>query len=359
MRALIAPKTGNGGIEMPSPAQAAVSSIRAGWDLGNTLDAVKCDVGPGESLSPREAETAWHNPPVTRVLIRAVKDAGFDALRLPVTWFQHLLPSGGVDPAWMDRVEEITGWALEEGLYCFLNVHHDAGAHGWLQADTLCLGAFGERFEALWHEIASRFASVGEKLVFEAFNEMLDGREHWTETGDDAAYEAHLLWHQRFVDAVRSAGGMNESRLLSLQTYSAGHSPRTLDHFRMPSDPAPGRIILQVHTYDPQGFCWRRAEGHELRTHWGTEADRALADRLMADLSAFAKRQGAPLVIGEFGSEDKQNTPDRVRHAAYYAQRGREAGIPCFWWDCGHFALIDRTACRVIHPDIVEALCGR
>ena len=339
-----------------TPAQALAASIRAGWNLGNTLDAMKRGAVPGTYVPPREAETAWHNPPATRSLIRVVRDAGFDAVRVPVTWAQHMDPAGRVDPAWLERVAEVAGWVLDEGMVCLLNVHHDAGAHGWLQAAPDCLDLAGGRFDGLWRQIASRFADTGERLVFEAFNEMLDGRGHWTQTPDDAAYDVHNRWHQRFVDTVRGAGGRNAERILSLQTYSAGNTPRTLAGFRMPEDPAPGRIILQTHNYDPMGFCWRRAEDHVLRDTWGTEADRREIDDLLACDAAFAAGLGAPLIIGEFGSEDKRNTAARVCHAAYFTAAARARGICCFWWDCGAFALFDRFAEKPLQPDIIRAL---
>ncbi len=340
-----------------TPAQRLVSSIHAGWNLGNSLDAMKRGAAPGEIVAPREAETAWHNPPVSRGLIRAARDAGFDAVRLPVTWAQHLDRDGKADPAWMDRVAEVAGWILDEGMACFVNVHHDAGAHGWLQAGERCHEIYGGRFDGLWLQIAERFANTGERLVFEAFNEMLDGRENWSQTPYDGAYEAHNRWIRRFAETVRSAGGENRKRILSVQTYSAGHTARTLDAFRLPEDPSPGRIILQVHNYDPQSFCWlKTVEG---RDNWGGEADEKQIENLTDSLAVFSKKHDAPLVIGEFGSEDKGNEEARERHAAFFTASARRRSIPCFWWDCGRFALFDRHSARVIHPGIVRALTGR
>ena len=337
-------------------AYSLLAAVRAGWNLGNSLDAVKRGVPSGAYVPPREAETAWRNPPVTGSLIRAVRDAGFGAVRVPVTWAQHVSADGMVDPRWLDRVAQVVGWVLDEGLLCLLNVHHDAGSHGWLQASEESYTAFSARFDGLWRQIAARFADTGEALIFEAFNEMLDGKGHWTQTDDDAAYEIHNRWNQRFVDAVRGSGGHNAARIISVQTYSAGHSPRTLSAFRMPEDTVPDRIILQTHNYDPQGFCWLRSEDHETRRFWGTDADLRQIDALMENLSAFAEKHRAPLIIGEFGSEDKQNTDDRVRHAAYVTKKAREKGIICFWWDCGHFTLLDRRTEKLIRPEIAKAL---
>ncbi len=335
-----------------------LAEARAGWNLGNSLDAVKRGAELGKYILPRDAETAWRNPPVTQGLIRAVHDAGFGAIRLPVTWAQHMNAEGTVDPRWLDRVAEIAGWILDDGMLCLLNVHHDAGNHGWLQATEESYLAHGARFDGLWRQISARFSDAGERLIFEAFNEMLDGKGHWTQTDDDDAYEIHNRWNQRFVNIVRHSSGHNAVRILSVQTYSAGHSPKTLSSFRMPEDIMPDRIILQVHNYDPQGFCWLRAENHELRSNWGTEADLRQIDSLMDHLSAFAEKHRAPLIIGEFGSEDKQNRDERLRHATYVSGKARENGIVCFWWDCGHFALMNRETEKLIYPEIAKALQG-
>ena len=61
-------------------AQTVANDMRAGWNLGNTLEA-QC------------GETAWGNPAVTPQLLRAVADAGFDLVRVPVTWSLHTGPA--------------------------------------------------------------------------------------------------------------------------------------------------------------------------------------------------------------------------------------------------------------------------
>ena len=341
---------------MSLSAASLAASIRAGWSLGNTLDAMKRGALPGEIVLPAESETAWHNPPCTRELIRAVADAGFSAVRLPVTWAQHMRPDGAVDPAWMDRVAEVVDWTLDEGLVCLLNVHHDAGAHGWLRASAAHWETAGPRFAALWRQIADRFADRDERLVFEGFNEMLDAGSHWTRPGDPEALAWHNRFNQLFVDTVRASGGLNRGRVLSLQTYSAASVQPTLDGFALPSDTAPGLLLLQVHNYDPEGFCWRRAEGRVMRETWGTEEDLREVDALAQRLAAFSEKHGCPVTVGEFGTEDKGNTAARVRHAGVFTRKLREKGVSCFWWDCGAFALLDRRSAAVAQPEIVRAL---
>ena len=78
--------------------------ITIGWNLGNTLDATG---------SSTDSETSWGNPKATKELILAVKDAGFDAVRIPTTWFNHLDDDFNVDEAWLDRVQDVVDYAYD------------------------------------------------------------------------------------------------------------------------------------------------------------------------------------------------------------------------------------------------------
>jgi len=62
-----------------------VNNINVGWNLGNSLDASRSILLNSES-SVSEWETAWHNPVITKAAITAIKNAGFNAIRIPVSW---------------------------------------------------------------------------------------------------------------------------------------------------------------------------------------------------------------------------------------------------------------------------------
>lgn len=51
--------------------------VTMGWNLGNYFE---CD-GTGDTWY-----TNWGNPKTTQAMIKAVKAAGFDAIRIPVRW---------------------------------------------------------------------------------------------------------------------------------------------------------------------------------------------------------------------------------------------------------------------------------
>ena len=93
-----------------------VGQLKIGWNLGNSLDV------PGSSLF---AETAWGNPETTEEMILDIKEMGFNAVRIPVSWSSHCNAEGVVNPERMARVHEVVDYAYKNGMYVILNTHHD------------------------------------------------------------------------------------------------------------------------------------------------------------------------------------------------------------------------------------------
>ncbi|MGN0608729.1 MAG: cellulase family glycosylhydrolase [Oscillospiraceae bacterium] len=337
-------------------AEKAVGSINAGWNLGNTFDSCGEWIGLYTDGKPSSYETAWGNPVTKKELIAAVKKAGFNAVRVPVTWAEHIDSKGNIDKEWLDRVQETVDYVISQDIYCVLNVHHDAGADGWLEASSECFKNNSKKFSGLWKNIALRFKNYGEKLIFEGFNEMLDSQNSWGEPRAKDAYDAVNSFNQLFVDTVRKTGGNNASRNLMVQVYSADCSAGVLNGFKLPKDTAADHLIIQVHNYDPAGFTSSNATWTTMTDKWGTASEKAYFDKLFQRLGDFSKKQGAPIVVGEFGAEFKDNDSSRTLYAEYFVKSAAKYRIKCFWWDTGEMALFDRSKCTVTHSEIVKAL---
>lgn len=337
-------------------AEKAVKTINAGWNLGNTLDSCGEWIGLYTDGKPSSYETAWGNPTASKKLITTVKKAGFNAVRVPVTWAEHIDDSGNIDKEWLDRVQEVVDYVLSQDMYCILNVHHDAGADGWLEASADCYKNNSKKFAALWKNIALRFRDCDSKLIFEGFNEMLDSNNSWSDAKSADAYKAVNDFNQLFVDTVRKTGGNNAERNLMVQVYSGSCTEKALAGFVLPKDTAKNHLIIQTHNYDPQGFTASDAEWTNMADKWGTASEKSYFDKLFTRLDSFAKKQGAPLVIGEFGADYKDNDSSRKLYAEYFVKAAAYHGIKCFWWDTGKMALFDREKCTVTHPEIVKAL---
>ena len=373
--------------EQPEPvadtfesAPEAVAHMGAGWNLGNTLDSNSGDVEhmwieAWTSRTPRDYETAWGQPQATRELIHMFKEAGFSSIRIPVTWYPHIgtitlhdqdkwdmstWTGTTVDPQWMIRVKEVVDYVIDEGMYCILNVHHDTGAAStaWLVASEVDYAAAKERYSALWRQIAETFKDYGDKLLFESYNEMLDPFDSWcfasfaspnrySESVARLAYNGINSYAKLFVETVRATGGNNLFRNLVVNTYGAcsgdgtwnQHLKEPLTQFCLPE--APGHIAVEVHSYwDANRFDEQKADIDLLFTNLDTH---------------IAQRLGVPVIIGEWGSSDGEDSDANVVFASYFSQKAKEAGVAAYWWMCLSDG-DDRAIPRWTTPRIKDAI---
>ena len=107
--------------------------------------------------------------------------------------------------------------------------------------------------------------------------------------------------------------------------------------------------------YTPHSFC--QEEDGDLEWDTGHTAERIAENfRIMNELFV---EQNVPVMITEFASLDKDNTKERVEWAKCYMEEANRYGIPCIWWDCREFALLDRENKIWKFPEIVEVLTGK
>lgn len=329
--------------------------MHIGWNLGNSLDCF----APGKGL---ETETAWFNPPVTRRVLETVTEAGFDVLRIPVTWAGHFGkgPEYRLDEAWLCRVEEIISWGLELGAYVIVNLHHDGSAmndpHAWLVPDAAHIESVLPVFTALWTQLAARFGGYGEKLIFESMNEPHCGND-WV--GNPERYAAVNRLNEAFVRIIRSSGEQNRTRKLLLPTYAASPKEAAIKGLVLPEDPY---LMASVHAYTPTEFCFpsREVNWAEPRIRWGSPADRTQLTEQLDRLENRFVRRGIPLLIGEFAAVCKPDDAQRLAWAEYYVREAARRGIRCLWWDTctgkESMGLLDRHSCRWLYPELVQTL---
>ncbi len=337
---------------------AAVVHMGVGWNLGNTLDSNSGNVdhmwiegSTGRSTS--DYETAWGQPVTTRALIHMFKEAGFGAIRVPVTWYPHIgtvtVTNGhdeqgewhsywdkstwtgfDVDPKWMARVKEIVGYVLDEGMYCILNVHHDTGSAttAWLKADKAVYEAAKDRYRALWTQIATEFGSYGQRLVFESFNEMLDSRNTWNYSTSEA-HEVINMYNADFVATVRATGGKNAYRNLILNTYAASTDTRALADFRLPADSVEKHLMAEVHSYAPYHFAFQTDTPKKV---FDAACEKEVTG-IIENLNAYFVSKGIPCVLGEFGADTSERAETELaKQAACYVSNAVKYNIPCYYW---------------------------
>lgn len=326
----------------------ACRNMTVGCNLYNTLDAV------GDWFDPEDVtawETCWGQPVTTQGWFDAVAAAGFKVVRIPVTWHPHMDANWTIKEPWINRVEEVVNYALNAGLYCILNVHHDTGDGGWLCADNNNLDPIAQKFESLWVQIANRFNKYGEKLLFEGYNEMLDAQNSWVEPVA-GGYEAVNKLAQKFVDTVRSTGGNNAHRNLIVNTYGAGGSKTRLDNFSIPVDVIGGHLLLEVHNYSPSKFSNLNGEIDDNNLPvWTPEFESQLGEELDL-LVNFSNGNNIPVVIGECGAYDKIADEEKAKYGEFITSYPKsKADICVIYWG----GMIDRSSYEKLSPLFVDA----
>lgn len=320
-----------------------VAQMKVGWNLGNTMDATG-----GTGL---DAETSWGNVETTKLMIDMVKDAGFNVLRVPVSWGTHMDENYTVDPAWMDRVQEIVNYGIDNGMFVILNTHHEE----WYMPVEEDLDEDLKEIEALWTQIAERFKGYDEHLIFEGVNEPRlrgDGAE-WTGTADSR--EIVNQYAKKFVETVRATGGNNADRCLMVTPYAASSSATNMQALELPEDS--DKLIVSIHAYLPYSFALDTT---------GTDVydpnDSSIKD-MFDYIQYYFLDNDIPVIIGEFGSVNKDNIEDRIQCVTDYLTTAKEYGVPCVWWDNGtrvgqgeNFGLLSRSEYSWFFPELVDAI---
>jgi hypothetical protein len=331
-----------------------------GWNLGNTLE-------------PPCGEGCW-GPGASQTLINAVADNGFNAARIPCAWNSHT-SQGVIDPAYMARVTEVVNWCLAKNMTVIINCHWDDGWFDNANNFSMVKSTVNNKIVNLWTQIANNFKNFDNRLLFQFSNEP---------PCDTAAKTAVLTqYYQTFVNTIRSTGGNNTNRWLVLSGPNTA-SDKTYDWFTLPTDPTPGRLVVDIHEYSPFNFTlmngdadwgkmfyfWGANYLHPTRLdrnpNWGEEA--YLSGEHTKMKNKFTS-QGVPVIIGEYHAMKKQGWADIVGwdyqlHLAgwtywhkFVHDSANSNGIRPFCWDIPG-GLFDATTGAVREPELLSALTG-
>ena len=344
-----------------------------GWNLGNQLEA---------SSGGLPSETCWGNPEITKELIDTVKAQGFKTVRIPVSYLDMIGdgPDYKIDTDWLDRVQEVVDYVVDNDMFAIVNMHGDGYYtvdHSWLLCaeDDDKQTEIKDKYGKVWTQIADRFKDYDQHLIFESMNE-----EFNNDYGkpDANAYENINAYNQIFVDSVRATGSNNEKRWLLLPGWNTNIEYTANDeyNFKIPTDngcKADGkRIMISVHYYDP--FNFTIDENKTARTQWGKYAvknydnwgQEDYVDSQMALLNEKFVSQGYPVVIGEFGAQDKTEkfadyNEFRRYWSEYLIKAAKKNGVVCVYWDNGYngnmvFGIIDRNSLEITQPDLIAGM---
>lgn len=349
------------------------AAMGMGWNLGNQLEALS-------NGTPKE--TGWGNPVINEALFPLVKEQGFSTVRIPVSYLTHIGegPDYTIEKEWLDRVQEVVDYSINNGLYTIINVHGDGYYTidgGWLLCNEPAdkQTEIKAKYEAVWRQIAERFKNYDEHLIFESMNEEFDGKYSGP---NDEAYANINDYNRIFVDTVRKTGSNNAKRWVLMPGWNTNIDQTAMDErFKIPEDTlceADGkRIMISVHYYDPYNFTINE-DMNQAKFQWGKYAtsgaensgsERAVDVAMTKLVQAFVSN-GYPVVIGELGVQDKskysESFPEFRRYwTEYVVSAAKQNGCVPVYWDNGYmydkgFALFDRRSISVTQPELIAAM---
>lgn len=342
-----------------------------GINLGNTMEAYGRS-GLGTDAEPTKYETYWGQPVTTQEMLDGMKAAGFDTLRLPVAWTNMMAFETGdytINDAYLDRVEEIVGYARNAGMYVIINDHWDGGWWGMFGSATEDTRAKAmELYKSMWTQIAERFKGYSDYVIFESGNEELGFRLNDTDIAADSGtlsdadcYTVTNEINQAFVDTVRATGGNNAERFLLIAGFGTDIRNTCDSRYKMPTDTANAKLMVSVHYYDPSGYCINSS----LAT-WGTKQEYETMNETLAMMTKFTDA-GYGVVIGEYGvlleaAGLKENAADYTKNLLNICDI---YGYCPVLWDCNNLynrndnTIIDMEMARLYTKHSLEIQSGK
>ncbi len=340
-----------------------------GWNLGNSLEAIYANTTP-----PTGNETSWGNPTVTKQFIDSVKNAGFNTIRVPVSW-SHMMSDQElykIKKEWKERVAEVVNYALDNDMYVIMNIHWDSG---WLNEPVYDKQEeLNNRLAIMWKQIAVFFRDYDDHLLFAGTNEVLFEGDYSDPTAEYV--NVQNSFNQTFVNTVRATGGRNTYRHLVVQTFNTNIA-HGVNHFVFPEDETDDRLMVEAHFYDPYQFALQEDGGAYL---WGADragsdahsgwGDEDWVDEAFTSAQTAFIDQGYPVILGEYGAILRSNLTGEAKqehinsrndYLHYVTKSAIEHGIVPVYWDNGvtdnnGFGLFDRSTGEVVYRDAVNAI---
>jgi len=313
------------------------TALGRGMNLGNALDA------------PAEGDWGVRLRPY---MFEVVAEAGFDSIRLPVSWSTHaeLEAPYTIDPEFFDRVDWAIAHALTRGLRVVLNIHHYNELYS-------APSEHQPRFYALWEQLSEHYQDYPKELYFEVLNEPRSALEP--------------LWNDTLAEAFAIIRAKNPGRTVVVggNEYNKWY---TLADVVFPADQ---NTIATFHYYNPYCFTLQQPAGWDAgctatpAQNWpvlypetdadpeATEADqRARLENAMASAASWAASMNLPLYLGEFGVERGIEDPIRAEYIREVARAAERHGMSWAFWELASTMGAFSQSSLQWYPPILEAL---
>jgi endoglucanase len=258
----------------------------------------------------------WRDPAKARFQLdrhfKVIKAGGFDTVRVNLQAFSHMDAQDRLDPQWLATLDKVVDEALAAKLTVILDEHD-------FDVCEKDIAACKPRLTAFWQQIAERYRDKPDQVVFELLNE--------------PSRRLDAVWNAWIPDLLATIRASNPTRNVIVGP-GQWNSLHKLAELKLPKDDR--HLIVTFHYYDPfpfthQGASWANPIP-PVGTSWGTPAERARIDQDFDTVAAWAKAEGRPVLLGEFGAYDKGPMDSRVAYTQAVARSAEAHGFAWAYW---------------------------
>jgi endoglucanase len=297
-----------------------------------------------------EWTTVGANFPVADQLIAKAKEAGFTSIRLPIRWSSHAEATSPytIDPTFFAQVESVVDQALAADFYVIVNMHH----HRQLDGDLLDVGesavaddVVDVRYLTMWKQIAKRFKSKSDHLLFELYNEP-HGRLVDTK------------WNELVARAMTAVRQTNPHRIVVIGS-TVWNTAGALAGLRVPND---ANLIVTVHNYEPfyfthQGAAWVSPVFPTGITCCTPQQQSEITAPLNT-AKTWSDTNQYPIFVGEFGAYSAGAMESRVNFTRYMRDQAEARDMSWTYWEFSSSFGVYDIATDTWHTELLNALLG-
>jgi len=289
--------------------QQLVTKMGRGLNLGNVLSA--------------PVEGNWAGAATEQYFID-VANAGFKNVRIPMDFFGTRTSGSNagystnantsftgtrsdyvVSSTYLNRIEQVIQWGLNQGLVIVLDFHgatlksdfiytFDSEKGEYTHPTSAKRAADLSKFYSIWEQIADRFKNYSDDLIFEVINEPYF---HISASEMDEI-------NAEVISIVRASGGNNSTRKIVV-TGGSQNSFRAITTIGNQIINSDNYLIATFHYYLPFSFT-KSSDYRYNENNWGTNQDKNDVDADFQTVADWANQFNPPVAVylGEFSADN-------------------------------------------------------
>lgn len=277
----------------------------------------------------------WTDPAKARFQLRhmqAIRDGGFDHVRLNLQAFVHMGADHRLPATWLKQLDELVDAGLKAGLQVILDEHNFTEC---AKEVAVCRA----QLKAFWRQIAPRYQGAPGAVIFEILNE------------PNGAADA--IWNEMLAENLAIIRETNPTRRVIVGP-KFWNSLDHLDSLRLPEGDR--QLIVTFHYYTPmefthQGASWTPQFQKLSGITWGTPAELEKLQQDFDRVKAWSNQHQRPILLGEFGALESAGMAQRVAWTAAVARAAEARGFGWSYWQFdSDFVLWDMKADGWVKP---------